>query len=74
VTWLPDGFVHPTRVDVAAGFHLRPIRAADVDLDYLAHHEAEVEAHQSFNHALFDAPRHIGRDLTWAERLALPRA
>jgi RimJ/RimL family protein N-acetyltransferase len=88
VTWLPAGFVHPTRVDVAGGFHLRPIRAADVDLDYpavmgsrerlwsiygeawgwppatmtyeqdradLAHHEAEIEAHESFNYALFDA-------------------
>jgi RimJ/RimL family protein N-acetyltransferase len=88
VSWLPAGFVHPTRVDVADGFHLRPIRAADVDLDYpavmgsrerlwsiygeawgwppatmtyeqdradLAHHEAEIEAHESFNYALFDA-------------------
>jgi RimJ/RimL family protein N-acetyltransferase len=88
VTWLPAGFVHPTRVDVAGGHHLRPIRATDVDLDYpavmgsrdrlwsiygdawgwppatmtfeqdredLAHHEAEIEAHQSFNYALFDA-------------------
>ena len=88
MTWLPAGFVHPARVDVAGGFHLRPIRAADVDLDYpavmgsrerlwsiygeawgwppatmtyeqdredLAHHEAEIEAHESFNYALFDA-------------------
>jgi RimJ/RimL family protein N-acetyltransferase len=88
VTWLPAGFVHPTRLDVAGGFHLRPIRAADVDLDYpavmgsrdrlwsiygaawgwppatmtyeqdredLARHEAEIEAHRSFNYALFDA-------------------
>jgi hypothetical protein len=88
VPWLPDDFVHPVRVDLADGYHLRPIRAADVDLDYpavmgsrdrlwsiygeawgwppgtmtyeqdledLARHEAEIEAHQSFNYALFNA-------------------
>ncbi len=86
--WLPDDFVHPVRVDLADGYHLRPIRAVDVDLDYpavmgsrdrlwsiygeawgwppatmtyeqdledLARHEAEIEAHQSFNYALFNA-------------------
>ena len=26
-TWLPDDFEHPTRVEVAFGHHLRPIRA-----------------------------------------------
>ncbi|MDQ1584443.1 MAG: hypothetical protein QOF36_2497 [Microbacteriaceae bacterium] len=31
--WLPEHFVHPARVDVADGFHLRPIRADDVDID-----------------------------------------
>ena len=35
-TWLPEGFEHPERVDIASGFHLRPIRAGDVDLDYPA--------------------------------------
>lgn len=86
--WLPDDFVHPVRVDLPTGHHLRPIRAGDVDLDYpavmgsrerlwsiyggpwgwppatmtveqdredLARHEAEIEAHESFNYALFDA-------------------
>jgi RimJ/RimL family protein N-acetyltransferase len=98
------------------------------DLDDLAHHEAEIEAHESFNYALFDAaetellgcvyidppqkvgadaeiswwvvdalaggpveatldaavpawvardwpldrPRYVGRDLSWADWLALP--
>jgi hypothetical protein len=88
MAWLPPSFEHPTRVEVATGFHLRPIRASDVDLDYpavmgsrerlwsiygkawgwppatmtheqdrddLARHEAEIEAHESFNYALFDA-------------------
>jgi RimJ/RimL family protein N-acetyltransferase len=86
--WLPDDFEHPTRVDLPTGQHLRPIRAADVDIDMpavmgsqarlwsiygeawgwppptmtreqdledLARHEAEIEAHESFNYALLDA-------------------
>jgi RimJ/RimL family protein N-acetyltransferase len=87
MSWLPDDFVHPTRVELATGHHLRPIRADDVDLDMpavmgsqqrlwsiygaawgwppatmtheqdrddLARHEREIEAHESFNYALFD--------------------
>ncbi len=162
MTWLPDDFTHPTRVELPTGQHLRPIRADDVDLDLpavlgsqprlwsiygaawgwppatmtyeqdredLAHHEAEIAAHDSFNYALFDAdetellgcvyldppqkvggadaeiswwvvdrlvgsdvqreldalvprwvaedwplrsPRYVGRDLSWAEWVALP--
>lgn len=159
--WLPDGFAHPVRVDLATGHHLRPIRASDVGIDHpavmgsrerlwsiygeawgwppatmtverdgedLARHEEEIRAHQSFNYALLDeaeerllgcvyidpperagadadiswwvvdeavgtdveralddavprwvaeqwpfsSPRFVGRDLTWAEWLALP--
>jgi hypothetical protein len=33
VPWLPDDFVHPSRLDLPTGHHLRPIRADDVDLD-----------------------------------------
>jgi hypothetical protein len=33
VPWLPDDFVHPTRVDLPTGEHLRPIRESDVDID-----------------------------------------
>jgi hypothetical protein len=36
MAWLPVGFVHPASVEVMDGYHLRPIRAADVDLDYPA--------------------------------------
>ncbi|MFG2191898.1 GNAT family N-acetyltransferase [Streptomyces sp. NPDC048639] len=36
MTWLPADFVHPVRVDVPGGHHLRPIAGADVDLDYPA--------------------------------------
>ena len=34
--WLPEGFVHPERVELSTGHHLRPIRASDVDIDYPA--------------------------------------
>lgn len=34
--WLPDGFEHPERVELPTGHHLRPIREADVDIDYPA--------------------------------------
>ena len=36
MTWLPANFIHPTRVPVSDGYHLRPITAADVGLDYPA--------------------------------------
>ncbi|MFN8168351.1 MAG: GNAT family N-acetyltransferase [Candidatus Nanopelagicales bacterium] len=31
--WLPPTFVHPTRVELMDGYHLRPIRGSDADLD-----------------------------------------
>jgi hypothetical protein len=34
--WLPTGFSHPARVELAGGEHMRPIRAEDVDIDYPA--------------------------------------
>jgi hypothetical protein len=34
--WLPADLVHPERVDLPSGHHLRPIREADVDIDYPA--------------------------------------
>ena len=85
--WLPPTFVHPTRVELVEGFHLRPIRGSDVDVDFpavmgsrerlwglygdvwgrppstmtyeqdredLERHFIEVQAHESFNYALFD--------------------
>lgn len=36
MSWLPDDYAHPTVLDVPGGFHLRPIRADDVDVDYPA--------------------------------------
>lgn len=34
--WLPSDFRHPTRVELSSGHHLRPIAAADVDIDFPA--------------------------------------
>jgi RimJ/RimL family protein N-acetyltransferase len=34
--WLPAGFEHPERVELASGHHLRPIREDDVAIDYPA--------------------------------------
>lgn len=36
MAWLPEGFMHPERIDLPTGHHLRPIREADVDIDYPA--------------------------------------
>ena len=36
MAWLADDFEHPTRVELASGHHLRPIRADDVDIDHPA--------------------------------------
>ncbi|MDY7104094.1 MAG: N-acetyltransferase [Actinomycetota bacterium] len=36
MSWLPEGFEHPARLDLASGHHLRPIRADDVDIDFPA--------------------------------------
>jgi hypothetical protein len=34
--WLAADFVHPTWVELASGYHLRPISAADVAIDFPA--------------------------------------
>jgi len=36
MNWLPERFSHPERVDVLPGYHLRPIREVDVNIDYPA--------------------------------------
>jgi hypothetical protein len=36
MSWLPEGFTHPELVELAAGYHMRPIRESDVDIDYPA--------------------------------------
>jgi hypothetical protein len=36
MSWLPPDFRVPARAEVADGYHLRPIAATDIDLDYPA--------------------------------------
>lgn len=36
MSWLPPSFVHPSRLDLPYGLHLRPIKASDVDIDFPA--------------------------------------
>jgi hypothetical protein len=36
MSWLPEDFVHPERVDLPTGHHMRPIRESDADIDYPA--------------------------------------
>jgi hypothetical protein len=36
VAWLSAAFLPPDRVELSTGHHLRPIREADVDIDYPA--------------------------------------
>ena len=36
MSWLPEDFIHPERVELATGHHLRPIREDDVEIDYPA--------------------------------------
>ena len=36
MAWLPEQFEPPERLDLPTGHHLRPIREADVDIDYPA--------------------------------------
>ena len=36
MTWLHESFRHPEQLELPTGHHLRPIREADVDIDYPA--------------------------------------
>lgn len=36
MTWLPADFVHPVTVELVDGYHLRPIKGADTEIDYPA--------------------------------------
>src|SRR3712207_2334511 len=36
MAWLPADFAHPTTLPVMDGYHLRPIRESDTEIDYPA--------------------------------------
>jgi hypothetical protein len=49
--WLPPDWVHPERVELPTGHHLRPIREDDIDLDFPA-----VMGSRDHLWAIFGAP------------------
>ena len=51
MAWLPDGFVPPARHELRTGHHLRPIRAADIDLDYRAVMGSQARLWETFGRA-----------------------
>jgi hypothetical protein len=49
--WLPSDFVHPERVELSNGDHLRPIRESDIEIDYPA-----VMGSQEYLFSVFGKP------------------
>jgi hypothetical protein len=64
--WLPRGFEHPVLVAVPGGYHLRPINADDVDLDYPAVMGSPIagDRHRDGGPAVHGLGREPGRKLT----------
>lgn len=60
--WLPPDFVHPTRVPVAFGHHLRPIRGSDVDLDMVAVMGSQPRLWQTYGRAWGWPPASMTRE------------
>ncbi|MGH3484279.1 MAG: GNAT family N-acetyltransferase [Nocardioidaceae bacterium] len=60
--WLPPDFVHPTRVPVAFGHHLRPIRESDVDLDMVAVMGSQPRLWQTYGRAWGWPPASMTRE------------
>jgi hypothetical protein len=60
--WLPDAWVHPSRLDVATGHHLRPIREADLELDYPAVMGSQARLWSIFGPAWGWPPADMTRD------------
>lgn len=105
MSWLPSAWQHPVRVELTPQHHLRPIRAADVDLDMpavmgsqqrlwsvygvawgwppptmtreqdeedLQRHADEIEAHESFNYAVFDEAESVLIGCVYVDPTELP--
>ncbi|HKN95198.1 MAG TPA: hypothetical protein VJU60_12755 [Thermoleophilaceae bacterium] len=61
MSWLPEGFEHPERVDLPTGHHLRPIRADDVDIDYPAVMGSRERLWEKYGEAWGWPPAHMTR-------------
>jgi DMSO/TMAO reductase YedYZ molybdopterin-dependent catalytic subunit len=78
MAWLSGDFVHPERMELPSGHHLRPIRAADVDIDYPAVMGSRVRLWEKYGEAWgwppATASRTIREDLAPREReIATPK-
>ncbi len=81
--WLPDDWDHPTHVPLSTGHHLRPIHPDDTELDMPAVMGSRERLWSIYGEAWGWPPATmtaeqdredlVGRDLTWAEWLAIPR-
>jgi hypothetical protein len=60
--WLPVGFVHPSRVQLAYGHHLRPISESDVDLDMVAVTGSQARLWSIYGHAWGWPPADLTRE------------
>ncbi|HEY7604557.1 MAG TPA: hypothetical protein VH760_09865 [Gaiellaceae bacterium] len=73
MAWLARDFVHPRRVELPTGHHLRPIREADVDIDYPAVMGSRVRLWEKYGEAWGWPPadmtvEHDRKDLARHER------
>jgi RimJ/RimL family protein N-acetyltransferase len=57
--WLPSRFEHPERVELRCGAHLRPIRAADVEIDYPAVMGSQKRLWEKYGEAWGWPPAHM---------------
>ncbi len=51
MTWLPEGFEPPARLELQSGHHLRPIHPFDTDLDYPAVMGSQARLWETFGAA-----------------------
>jgi hypothetical protein len=49
--WLPEGFRAPERLELSTAHHLRPIRAADIEIDYRAVMSSQTRLWELFGQA-----------------------
>jgi hypothetical protein len=62
MSWLPADFVHPQRLDLPTGHHLRPIRASDVNIEYPAVMGSRDRLWDKYGEAWGWPPAHMTHD------------
>lgn len=66
-TWLPEEWAHPVHVPVGPDHHLRPLRAADVDLDLAAVSSSQARLWSIFGRAWGWPPAGLTREQDLAD-------